>query len=42
MGGWREVIKACMEKISFALGPDEKRMAEGKLVSGGTELSEKG
>lgn len=38
VGSWREVYKAYMEGMIFVLGPEEKRMIEGKPVSGGTEL----
>lgn len=38
VGSWREVYKAYREGMIFVLGPKEKRMIEGKPVSGGTEL----
>lgn len=38
VGSWRKVISACMEGMIFALGPKERRMADEKLMSGGTEL----
>lgn len=38
VGSWREVITARTEGMIFALGPKERRMADEKRMSGGTEL----